>query len=175
MRIALTGTHSTGKTSILEELRKEIFFNNYIFINEITRSLLKKGLTINENGNDATQVEIIRCHLNNLQYINSVMDRCFLDGIVYTHYLYNHGKLQEETFNNALTLFEKHIECYDFLFYFEPEFPIKDDGIRSTSISFQEEIASLFQNYIKKYSLIIYPVCGTIADRKNLILKTIGA
>ena len=63
---------------------------------------------------------------------------------------------------------------YDYLFYIKPEFPIEDDGVRSSSQQWQDEIVRLFDQYINQYNLKVIPVSGSVRERVNTILKTIG-
>ena len=55
-RIAISGSHSTGKSTVIEELKQipEIS-ERFQFIGEVLRDLKKKGIDINEMGTDDTQ------------------------------------------------------------------------------------------------------------------------
>lgn len=174
MIIAFTGAHSTGKTTLLDNLREEPILKGYTFKTEITRSLQKKGLSINEEGNSQTQGEIMRSHLNTLKINNVLMDRCFLDGIVYTKYLHETGNVSDFCLNQSTVLFQDNINRYDLLFYFIPELKLEDDKIRSISISFHSRIVQLFNEYISMYQLKVIPVLGSIEERKKIVLKHIG-
>ena len=49
MKIAFTGAHSTGKTTLLNYLKKDPeLATDFEFVDEITRRMVKKGLKINE-------------------------------------------------------------------------------------------------------------------------------
>ena len=63
MKIAFTGAQSTGKTTLLNEMRYIV--SNYTFIDEITRSVAKQGVSINESGTDSTQMLIMKSHFKN--------------------------------------------------------------------------------------------------------------
>ena len=53
MRIAITGTQGTGKTTLLKVLQKiEPYKSQYTFVTELTRKLHEKGYPINEQGTD---------------------------------------------------------------------------------------------------------------------------
>ena len=57
-RIALVGASSTGKTTVYELLKNKL--PKYEFVNESTRTVGSYGFPINEEGTDATQLEIGR-------------------------------------------------------------------------------------------------------------------
>ena len=149
MRIAFTGAHSTGKTTLLNELKHDSDFNlEYEFIDEITRRMTKKGLKINESGGDMTQLLIMNSHISNILKDKSIMDRCALDGVVYTRCMYEKGQISDWVMDFAENVFTKIIDKYDYIFYLTPEFDMEDDGVRSVEKGFQTQIVKLFEQYI---------------------------
>ena len=95
LKIAICGAGSVGKSTLLEALRKDAQFNNgeIEFITEVTRTI-GKSLPINKSAKDydATQLMITGAHLNNLSKESFVVDRCLIDGFVYTNYLWQDHK-----------------------------------------------------------------------------------
>lgn len=175
MKIGISGAQSVGKTTLLNALRSEKCFKDYEIRNEVTRTVRDYGLTINENGSDITQRLIMKEHIYNLiMFDNMITDRTALDGIVYTHWLYADGKVSAECAGQCQDIFQKIIGMYDYVFYIKPEFPIEDDGVRSSSQQWQDEIVRLFDQYINQYNLKVIPVSGSVRERVNTILKTIG-
>ena len=163
MKIAISGAQSTGKTTLINELKKNYQFT---FKTEITRELAAKGYLINELGTDETQLAIMNSHKERLQIEEDVVyDRCALDGVVYTHYLFLHNKVSKETLDITVKMFKDMINQYDIIFYIEPEFEIEDDGQRSNSKEFRDEIVLLFDKYISEYSISIQKLTGTVAER----------
>ena len=65
MIVSFTGAQSTGKTTLLNELKKWKELEGYVFIDEITRNVSKLGMNINEKGDDATQTAIMNAHIEN--------------------------------------------------------------------------------------------------------------
>lgn len=175
MRIGISGAQSVGKTTLLNALRSEKCFKDYAIRNEVTRAVRDLGLQINENGSDATQKLIMKEHIYNLvMFDNMITDRTALDGIVYTHWLYADGKVSQECAAECEAVFKKIIGMYDYMFYIRPEFPIEDDGVRSSSPAWQAEIVTLFDRYINQHNIKVIPVSGSVRERVNIILKTIG-
>lgn len=165
MKIAISGAQSTGKTTLINELRK---IYQVTFKTEITRELAAKGYLINELGTDETQQAIMNSHKERLQINEDVVyDRCALDGVVYTHYLFLHNKVSLETLNNSIEMFKDIINQYDIIFYIEPEFEIEDDGQRSSNKEFRDEIVSLFGKYINEYNINIHKLTGSVEERVN--------
>ena len=110
MKIAFTGAQSTGKTTLLQAVKSnEEFRYKYEFIDEITRRMVKKGLKINEAGGNTTQLLIMNEHIKNLLYQNVIMDRCVLDGVVYTDWLHWEGKVQTWVWEYAKNVFDHYV------------------------------------------------------------------
>ena len=62
----------------------------------------KYNLPINEKGTDLTQLLIANEHLVNFllpehQNKNTILDRCIVDGLIYTKWLCDNGQVTEET------------------------------------------------------------------------------
>lgn len=175
MKIAFTGAQSTGKTTLLESLKNnEVYKYEYEFVDEITRRMVKKGLRINEEGSDTTQLLIMNEHIKNLLYPNVIMDRCMLDGVVYTRWLYEKGSISKWVWDYAQNVFEKYVNRYDYIFYLTPEFKIVDDGVRSIDTTFRDEIADLFEQYITLFSIPVISLSGSVEERLQKVYTIIN-
>ena len=114
-------------------------------------------------------------HIYNLvMFDKMITDRTVLDGMVYTTDLYKQGKVSKETYNECNTITAAMIYKYDYLFYITPEFPIENDGVRSTSQEWQDRIVKEFNNLIKLNEVSVINVSGSVRERVNTILKAIG-
>lgn len=174
-KIGISGAQSVGKTTLLNALRSEECFSGYNIRNEVTRSVKALGVHINENGSDISQQLIMKEHIYNLvMFDDMITDRTALDGLVYTHWLWNKGKVSNECFRQCNDIFFRVFDMYDYMFYIKPEFPLEDDGVRSSSQQWQDEIVLLFDQYIANYELKVINVSGSVRERVNIILNTIG-
>jgi nicotinamide riboside kinase len=171
-RIGITGAQSVGKTTLLNALRSEKTLANFQVCDEVTRRVKSYGIPINEDGNDVTQRLIMNEHIYNLvMHEHMITDRTALDGLVYTTYLYKKGKLSKATFDHVSAVFKVIWPKYDYVFYIEPEFDIVDDGVRSTNISFRDEISELFRQTILKERLSLIRVSGSVRNRVDTIIR----
>lgn len=177
MIISFTGAQSTGKTTLLNSIKD---FNPYLdSIDEVTRRIKREyNLPINEDGGDITQTMIMSDHIANIfrKYDSDVIfDRCALDGVVYTQWLYNKGKVSKEVLQWAKKIYNTLIDKYDAIFVTSPEdVPLVDDGERSVDIDFREEIIDIFNMYIddiKIYSreVNLFVVEGSVEERMKYI------
>jgi nicotinamide riboside kinase len=177
MIISFTGAQSTGKSTLFNECKKDGRFNDFNYEPEITRYVKKKyNLAINEGGDDITQLAILNRHMYNyLEYKDKdvLLDRCIVDGLVYTSYQYLTNRVSEEVSEYATFLFEKLIDKLDIIFYTEPEIPLVDDGERSVNKEFRDKIVELFEEAIKHFNIPVVRLSGTKEERMTTIYKTI--
>tara|TARA_R110002073_G_scaffold57564_1_gene146095 strand:- start:57 stop:632 length:576 start_codon:yes stop_codon:yes gene_type:complete len=183
MIISFTGAQSTGKTTLLNLIRDKNYDFNYV--DEVTRRIKREyNLPINEGGGDITQSMIMADHIANVykkgDHDVTVLDRCAVDGVVYTQWLYNNGQVKKATLDHAKLIFEMLIEEYDAIFITSPvDVELVDDGERSTNIEFREDIQSLFNMYIGHLMVDnkdenVFVVAGTVEERMNYIQKVLA-
>lgn len=176
MIISFSGAQSTGKSTLLkvwQEAKPE-----WDYIPEVTRLVKREyDLPINEDGTDLTQMMIMGEHLRNAYTKRDrhvVLDRCSLDGLVYTHWLCDNKKVSMGTYSHARYVFDSTIEKYDLIIYTSPEdVPVVDDGERSINVKFREEIIELFEQYLSNIptqKLIV--ARGSVEARVNQIRDT---
>lgn len=174
MKVSFTGAQSTGKTTLLEAIKQnEDFRYRYEFIDEITRRMIKKGLKINEDGGNTTQLLIMNEHIKNTLYTDAIMDRCIIDGVVYTEWLWKEGKVEKWVWEYSVNVFNHYKDRYDYIFYLKPEFDIVDDGTRSINTKFRDEIVGLFDNYIQKVNVPVINLTGSVEERLEKFYSTI--
>jgi hypothetical protein len=140
MKISFTGTGCSGKSTLLKKC-SEYYGDKFTYVTEITRPIARKGLPINEDGNDDTQRAIIDAHFQNNKLTDVIMDRCIVDGYVYTQWLFEKQKVNEETYMYAWNTFNEIIDDLDIIFYCCP-LEMEDDGERSVNENFQKDIAN---------------------------------
>ena len=176
MRVSFSGPQSSGKTTLLNILKKK--YDKYHFVDEVTR-LVKRtyGVQINEAGGTSTQLYILAEHIKNhlLPHENMILDRCILDGYVYTKYQVNQGKIHEDVLNIFKSSFTLLYDKLDYIFYTDPkDVELEDDGERSANVQFREDIIDIFDNIINfkisdDHRKKIIVVSGTVEERLNII------
>lgn len=140
MRIALTGTHSTGKTTLINRLALREEFKGYHVSYSNTRALKEKGLPINcnkEEDFDTTQELVLTFHLKDLLKPKLLADRCLVDGLAYTQYLHSRGQVSVGTMELFGQLSAGFLHHYDFIFYSPIRGRAEDDGVRDLDESFR--------------------------------------
>ena len=168
-RIALVGASSTGKTTVYELLKNKL--PKYEFVNESTRTVGSYGFPINEKGTDATQLAISCFHLEALlQPYNQVLDRCFMDVVVYTRFMDN---ASEETWKYIDATWNRIKHEYTHYIYFPIEFDSVDDGVRSVNEKWRTDIDEEFKAVLEGVRQPYLTITGSPMQRVEQILKFI--
>lgn len=169
MLISFSGAQSTGKSTLLGVCQETM--PEWDFVPEVTRLVKREyDLPINEDGNDLTQMMIMGEHLRNAyskREKHVILDRCSLDGLVYTHWLCDNRKVSMGTYSHARYVFDNTVEKYDLIIYTSPEdVPVVDDGERSINVKFRDEIIELFEQYLSNIpSQKLLRVRGSVNQR----------
>lgn len=171
MRIAFSGVQCTGKTTLLNELEKLNL--NHDVVKFVVRDLVKtKNIKVNKEGNEDTQIQIVNQHLKNLECNNIFVDRCLLDCMAYTTWMFNKGQINQNTFNYVKEKYDDNVNRYDIIFYLRPEFKIVDDGFRSLDIKFRDEVLEIFEDLVKDLKNVKV-LTGSVDERIKTILNYI--
>ena len=168
-RIALVGASSTGKTTVYELLKNKL--PKYEFVNESTRTVGSYGFPINEKGTDATQLAISSFHLEALlQPYNCILDRCYLDLVVYSSLMPN---CSEEAFNYINATWNRIKDEYTHYVYFPIEFDSVDDGVRSIDEKWRQDVDQEFYNNLKEINKPYLTITGSPMQRVEQIMEFI--
>ena len=179
MIVSFTGAQSTGKTTLLNTC-KEVYSDKFSFVDEVTR-LVKRNynVPINEEGTDITQLFIINTHIENAFKVYDkpngvILDRCIIDGLVYTGYLALEGKVSKWVFKYAKNVFNLLIPKVDKIFYTHPgDVELVADGERSVDLEFRKKIIDLFdltfELYEEKLENKVVILKGTVEERMEQI------
>lgn len=168
-RVALVGASSTGKTTVYELLKHKL--PKWEFINESTRVVCSYGFPINEEGINETQLAISNFHLKSLLTPNNlILDRCYLDLLVYTMEL---EKIDERTIRYISDIWKEIYKEYTHFIYFPIEFNAVDDGQRSVNEEWRKRVDYRFNSFFKSTDCNYVTVTGSPMQRVDQILKFI--
>lgn len=185
MKIALTGAHGVGKSTLANFLKTEIdkkaisvsitpevprlicdAVNNNEYFRRGRNSLLKQSLIL------IGQL-VIEEHLRKDGVIQ-ICDRTLLDHWAYSLNLF--GKEIEEGHYTEIyeTFISTHCASYDKIFYIPIEFKPVDDGVRESDEIFQSKIDKSILDLLIKHKIEFQTITGSIKTRGETILKYIN-
>jgi len=176
MIVSFTGSQSSGKSTLLNLAAKDEYFEHWHIVPEVTRVVKRMGFDINEIGTNETQLFILAEHLKNHHIRGDVMlDRCIVDGLVYTLYLCYNKQIDRWVEQYARRLFETLTERVDIIFYTDHNIPLVDDGERSANKRFRDDIINIFNTVLRNplISNKVVKLSGTIDERYLIFKQTI--
>jgi len=159
-KIAITGSFSTGKTTLAKQLAKKL---KYKLLPEVARQMIEDGHRLDLEVTPSLELLMAEMQEELEQGENWVADRCLIDILAYSMVLFKDDKFLNEINDRLLRA------KYDKIFYIPIEFPIKDDGVRSTDTDFQKKIDDTIKEILKTIPHII--IKGTKKERLNLCIK----
>ncbi len=170
MNIIFTGAQGTGKSTVLNRFKEK----GYDTITEVVRNLSKRGIKINEQGNTESQKMIFNEYIKLFeQNPNAVSDRGLTDVLAYTKYLYDNGQIDSDEYLREQAVLTKSLRFNDLYIYFPIEFPVVDDGVRSTDESFRKAIDKNILDILIKFNIPYVRVTGTVDERVEVITNAI--
>ena len=151
MRIALTGAQGTGKTTLMNELKRGSFLPHYTFYDEVVRNLVKRtGISINRKADDYSQTAITNEQVRlasetTFNTPNAFFDRCIVDSHAFTVFDYKNGQISEKVYMYSREMLKMVFTYfpYDMVIYIPPKIQLVEDGVRDTDIRYRNKIDQL--------------------------------
>lgn len=159
MRIAISGTANSGKTTLLKSFLSA--WPQYKTPAKTYRDLLvEQNFSHSSKSTVRTQFSILDFMVNQLKSYTKddkvIYDRCPLDNLVYTLWCHDKGI---EGFDNdfvQMTAYMTRESMRDldiiFLLKYDEEIKIVDDGFRDVDVNFIKEIDALFSAIYEQYA-----------------------
>jgi predicted ATPase len=169
--IILLGSHGTGKTSLLSELKR--LRPDLYTTDGFSRPIHSALSQIPENISPRSEQILInelsqwnwKNNLNNKMYVSS---RSIIDCCVYSKVL-GWRDLGDE----VLQFYKDNIPVNVKYFYIPIEFPIEDDGVRFMDKNFQIQIDVYLREFIRLNNLSTITLSGTLSERLFTLLTNI--
>lgn len=167
-RIHFVGAQGTGKSTILHHYQ-ELGYN---VITEVVRNLAKEGVNINEMGDIDGQKTIFGSYQKLLKSKKGyISDRGLVDVLSYTcsHAIAEDNedgpmkKLADKQYMTAAKFYHDNPDIE--ICYFPIEFPVVDDGVRSTDEEFRAEIDFLIKTFLDSAEIKYHTITGTVEKR----------
>jgi|TARA_R110001592_G_scaffold181_2_gene937 nicotinamide riboside kinase len=187
MIFSFTGAQSTGKTTLLNHLHKCNGDYPFEFVPEVTRLVSREyDMPINETGDNLTQMLIMTEHVRNIyknkadrliRGVHKIFDRCALDGIVYSLWLLQEGKIGRRCYDACDLLWKNLKDKYDVIFYTSPDdVELEDDGERSTNARFRNEIINIFNVYLARenFNSEVITLKGSVEERLEIVKSALA-
>ena len=148
MRLAVSGTHSVGKTTLIQELVKIL---PYPVIKEIS-----SRYTLEQRKNPEIQKRMIREQIAaEKEKLSFIIDRCILDYLTYCTLEHHYGTYPIETYDYCVKLATNHMKKkpYDAIIFIDECISLEDNGNRNPAKSYQQEIYLMLLSIVRGVSI----------------------
>jgi len=179
MRIAISGTASQGKSTLLDDFLGE--WKSYTTPETTYRDALStKDSGHSKNTTEDTQWDVLNHMVDTLQEYKKgdrvIFDRCPLDNIVYTLWANEKGTISKEFVDKCIPIVKESLRALDIIFFIPltkaHKVPIIDDGTRETDPQYIREIDNVFKALLQYYYQDTGPFF--VHDDKPAIIEVFG-
>ena len=174
MKIGLCGTMSVGKTTLVNALKDDLDFKNYIFRTERSKYLNSMGIPLNTDSTLKGQLVFAAERSAELMQEKIITDRTIIDVMAFCALSEAMNIEEKNSLKNTLSYLIKE---YSVIFYINDlSVPIEDNGIRETDERYRVYIDDKIKEIISEYrdQCIIIDISGTTKDRVNRIKSVLS-
>ena len=172
MKIGLCGTMSVGKTTLVNTLKDDLDFENYIFRTERSKHLSSMGIPLNTDSTLKGQLVFASERAAELMQEKIITDRTVIDVMAFCD-LSESMKDHEKFYLNA-TLYYL-VDEYDILFYVSPEgVEIEDNGVRETNAEYREAVDKKIKSIVGMYRGDTITIKGTVEERIEQVKNAVA-
>lgn len=164
MKLGISGSHSTGKSTLAKKLAKEL---SLPIVTESARSFEIHKVSSIEKYSEI-QIKILQKQIQEeLKYDKFVTDRTVIDNLAYWMSICSNSASDSDNEYYICTVLN-HLSNYDKFIYVPINLPVVDDGFRFISKPFQENIDDIIRTL-----LILYTDFIKVDVRDENIIKNI--
>ncbi len=177
MKIAFTGTHCTGKTTLLHDI-EEIFSTEFVVnsVTEVARRIISRGYPLSMDANIDSYVHYINDQLNeeNEKMKNCglfISDRTLLDPVAYAivNYQLPRPYIPQYFIDMMKNVWLLEKEKYDLYVYFPVEFELEADGVRPSDEKYRQDIDKVIVSLLEEYNINYIKISGNRFERREYL------
>ena len=176
MKIGLCGTMSVGKTTLVNALKKDLDFKDYIFRTERSKYLNSMGIPLNTDSTLKGQLVFAAERAAELMQENIITDRTIIDVMAFCALSKSMSSAEKQHINGVLWHLIKE---YDIIFHIDDlSVPMEDNGVRETDKDYRLAIHKKISSILGMHRWMpgkVVTISGTTEERINKIKTTIAS
>jgi GTPase SAR1 family protein len=171
MRIAITGAHKVGKTSLINELREA--FPDYEFKAEPYYELEEQGFSFSEVPTGAEYLTLLKHSIEQLTSSgdNVVFDRCPVDILAYVQ---AEDELDSSDLQSWYNKVKEVMKEIDILVFIPVEKPDLIGCAKSDLPKLRLIVNEILYDWVRDFNLNTIEVTGSVSERKNQLINQIS-
>jgi nicotinamide riboside kinase len=174
MKIGFCGTMSVGKTTLVNALKEQPEFKDYVFTTERSKYLRDLGIPLNTDSTLKGQVIFLAERCSELLQPNIITDRTVIDVMAFTNAAQSIPIRHADTYYELAAHF---IKDYDYIFYISPlGVEIEDNGVRETDLKYRKKIDREIRDILEynKHRIKNYhEISGSIEERVEKVISSV--
>jgi len=162
MKIVITGAQGVGKTTLAKQINKH--YPDFKILPEAARLAKEAGYNLDHTATTETELWLIAKQIElESEEGKWVADRSCIDLLAYIHHLFSEElSLIEFATKTLVPEFNK----YNLVLYLPGgQFPIEDDGVRTTDVQFQQAIDKRVRDILEKHKIPFIKIVGSPEER----------
>ncbi len=175
MKISISGSHSTGKTLLVNSCYnrlEQVYPTEIGLINEIAREVISRGFTLNQNATcesyyNYIQLQLERERNNTRKYILS--DRSLVDLLAYIR-TNNDPKIPSYFIKMVEEIVWVESKFFDLYCYLPIEFTITVDDVRPEDEGYRSSVDKALVHILHEYKLDFIVAKGNLEERVNSLI-----
>ena len=176
MRIAVSGTHSSGKTSLVHACARTLgreYPGQVDVVEEVARDVIAMGFPLNQDASTDSYLQYVRLQLQRergarAQHVLS--DRSLIDLLAYIVVNANPSipPAFVELLREVVWLETRYFDLYCYL---PIEFPMQADGTRPADVQYQRAVDEALRAVLVDYRVPVETVSGALDQRCQQVLR----
>ena len=182
-RIGISGTHCSGKSTLVDALVKAKEFEGYPYIKEVAARFPRE-----QRQYLVTQLDIMGAQVTEeLKYTHFISDRTVLDNLAYSMLNFEESVAEKTDVDTVMTRVKQFCAClaleseyiatkpYDLIIFVDEMFPIEDNGNRCLNEKYQKWIFDFLKGEVhgawERFGIPTIDVRGSTEERIEMILR----
>jgi predicted ATPase len=174
-RFSISGSHSVGKTTLINRFIELTNSHDVKIIPEIARILISKGFLLNQDITEWGIVNYVQEYLFNERICDAdviLSDRSLIDLLAYIK-TNDSVKIRKKYVQLVEEVVFEESKRFNSYFYLPIEFPLVLDNVRPIDISYQKDVDDTLNGLFKHYNIQPFIIKGDIDKRANDVLNII--
>lgn len=179
MRISISGTHGTGKTSLLRACERRLAHTpglDAAFIGEVARKVLAMGLPLNREATLESYFNYVHLQLEAERRATAevvLSDRSLVDSLAYLE-----ASRLPEISEAFVAMFREIVRAemrfFDVFCLVPIEFGLDVDLVRPADSGYQEEVEESMRRVLRRYHANVVELRGTTEERARQVMGLLG-
>jgi GTPase SAR1 family protein len=180
MKLVLTGSHGTGKTTLLKALKEKL--PDYdIQIESLTRKAVSGADKLNMGTTDESERLVAKLYMESFLSSpkNFIASRHMIDVLAYSMYLKKkNNNIKDDTLCDLENRIEeiKEKKIFDMVFYLPIEFNLSEEELNKEfregqkDINYRRDVDTIIKFLLWAYEIPYMEIVGSVEERVNKIL-----